>query len=167
MTTNNPKAHAGFKTLLMLVLLAALAIVMYLTDSGLIGTRDGDRAQYQPGGNLHNTQWLMTQARIGSSSITEFKNGAISLNFSTDRISGRVCNSYGGDYTFNGFSVMAEQVAATKMACLEGNVMLVEDAFFATLGSGAQYYIGETGGVKTLELVDIATGNSFIFTEAQ
>ena len=52
------------------------------------------------------------------------------MNFTTDRVDGKLCNSFGGSYTMTGDRLNAGRVAATRMAC-RGPAMTAETAIFA------------------------------------
>jgi heat shock protein HslJ len=53
------------------------------------------------------------------------------------------CNSYGGSYTVDGDSIAFSQVASTLMACLEGEVMQLETAYFNALHAATSYELTE------------------------
>ena len=72
------------------------------------------------------------------------------LNFAADGFSGRLCNSFRGDYTVDGTTISFGQTAATLMACPDP-LGRQEQALFKAFESAASFKISEDGN---LNLVD-------------
>lgn len=64
--------------------------------------------------------------------------------FTADRIQGKICNGYGGNYLFVRGTLTTDQVIATQMACL-GGATAVETAFFRALRQPLKVHRGSAG----------------------
>ena len=54
------------------------------------------------------------------------------LTFTGDRVSGKICNGFGGTYRFTRGTLTTRDVIGTQMACMDGRTQ-VENALFAAL----------------------------------
>jgi len=86
--------------------------------------------------------------KIGDDTIGPDANAT--LNFAADGFSGRLCNSFRGDYTVDGTTISFGQTAATLMACPDP-LGRQEQALFKAFESAASFKIAEDGN---LNLVD-------------
>ena len=80
------------------------------------------------------TRWqLVSYGTAGSETVVT--PGAITLEFvnETDMGGSGGCNSYGGIYEVNDDAIKFSQIASTLVACLDGDVMENEQAFFSAL----------------------------------
>ena len=86
--------------------------------------------------------------KIGNDTIDADANAT--LNFAADGFSGRLCNSFRGDYMVDGTTISFGQTAATLMACPDP-LGRQEQALFKAFESAASFKIAEDGN---LNLVD-------------
>lgn len=81
----------------------------------------------------------------------------MTVNFSRDRIEGKLCNRFGGPYRLTGDRLQTGPLAATKMACPQP-AMGAETAIFALLKGPVRATVSKwgtlvlTGGGKTVTL---------------
>lgn len=82
--------------------------------------------------NLNGTQYR----------LIEFNNSRVSLEkpytilFNNGNISGRICNTYNGEYSINSNKLYATKIISTKMACV-GEAQTLEDSLFKLVNEGA------------------------------
>lgn len=74
---------------------------------------------------LANTQWTVWQVN-GRPVRTE---RPLTVNFTADRVEGKVCNGYGGDYRMTGNQLTVGRVMSTRMACI-GPAQTAETVLF-------------------------------------
>ncbi len=66
----------------------------------------------------------------------------ITATFADGRLSGNAgCNSYGGEYTAAGNTLILSPIASTRMACADENVMAAENSYLTALASASEYAI--------------------------
>jgi putative lipoprotein len=101
---------------------------------------------------LTNTNWRLTQL---AGQLVDNPAGGNAIGFQLDAQNPRMtgfagCNRMFGAYVLGGDALKFDQVGSTKMACLEGDRMQLENRFTAALMQVARWKI--TGEV--LELLD-------------
>lgn len=86
--------------------------------------------------------------RVGDDTLGAEANAT--LNFDADGFSGRLCNSFRGDYTVDGTTISFGQTAATLMACPDP-LGRQEQALFSAFESAASFKITEDGALNLLD----------------
>ncbi|MFD1788682.1 META domain-containing protein [Sphingomonas floccifaciens] len=68
------------------------------------------------------------------------------LTFAADRLSGNICNGFGGAYRFQRGTLTTRDIIGTQMACMDGRTQ-VETALFATLRKPLKVSSGHAGAL--------------------
>ncbi len=89
------------------------------TLKGCGGAADSPRSQ------LANTRWTVWQ--VNGRAIQTYT--PLTVNFTADRIEGKLCNGFGGGYRLAGAKLRVERVISTKMAC-QGPAQIAESTLF-------------------------------------
>jgi heat shock protein HslJ len=91
------------------------------------------------GGELANTYWNLSAAKLEGKTIQFPKAAEVNLVFSEGKYAGKgPCNSYFGEYTSKGADISLGEIGATKRACGE---LEQENAFFSLLSTAKTYSI--------------------------
>ncbi|MBK8562270.1 MAG: META domain-containing protein [Saprospiraceae bacterium] len=91
------------------------------------------------GGELANTYWTLSAAKLDGKTIQFPKAADINLVFSEGKFSGKApCNSYFGEYSTKGSAIELGEIGATKRACSE---LEQENALFTLLSKATSYSI--------------------------
>lgn len=87
-------------------------------------------------------EFAFTGYHAGTNKIREdIKKEGWTVTFGADKkLVGKICNRFSGSFTFLKNVLVAPQVISTKMACLEGNSMEMEQVFFSGLSHGFVVY---------------------------
>lgn len=82
----------------------------------------------------------------------DYGKAAIHFNIKENKVNGNTgCNSFFGSYTVNGDAITFSQMGSTKMACLDGDKMKIEDEILKILSSkNLRYDVAE----QTLNFYD-------------
>lgn len=91
---------------------------------------------------LADTRW--TVATLNGQAVRAER--PLTVNFTADRVAGRLCNSFGGNYTQRSGQLTVGPVTATRMACA-GPAMAVENALFALWRQPVRATIDRTGAL--------------------
>ena len=93
--------------------------------SGCGGAVVGERPGQGGGALLADTRWRISAI---DGRPVRLRTPA-TVDFTRDRVQGKICNGYGGDYRFRRGTLTTERVIATQMYCA-GGASDVENAFF-------------------------------------
>lgn len=102
---------------------------------------------------LTDTQWTVWQVNGRALPATL----PMTVNFTRDRVEGKLCNRFGGPYRLNGEQLQTGGMAATRMAC-QGLAMAAENTIFAMLRRPVRATVSRwgtlilTGGRDTVTL---------------
>ncbi|RIA45879.1 heat shock protein HslJ [Hephaestia caeni] len=97
---------------------------------GLSNDRPGPGGPGRPGASLAGTSWTITAIDGRSVRLDRPAN----VEFTRDRMQGSAgCNRFSGDYQERRDTLIAGQLAVTRMMC-QGNAMTVENRFLKILG---------------------------------
>ena len=89
---------------------------------------------------LSGTSWV-----LDSISSAEIPAGVeVTLSFEEERLSGRACNNYGGDYSVNDESFETGEIESTLMACMEPEgIMDLETAYLRAMWDAQSFTMNE------------------------
>jgi heat shock protein HslJ len=91
------------------------------------------------GGDLANTYWTLSAAKLDGKTIQFPKAADVNLAFAEGKFSGKgPCNSYFGEYFTKDATIDLGEIGATKRACSE---LEQENAFFSLLSKAETYSI--------------------------
>lgn len=102
------------------------------------------------GGTIDGTSWRLSSYTSGSSTTNVPDGVVVDASFKDGKVSGSAgCNAYTATYSTDGAKLTIGQAASTQKLCPQ-DVMAVETAYFAALGSAASY----TATADTLTIFD-------------
>jgi heat shock protein HslJ len=91
---------------------------------------------------LEGPEWQLIAFGAEDMIIYQPEVAVITATFADGQLTGSAgCNSYGGEYTTAGNTLLLSPVIATRMACLDEGVMAAEDAYFNALASAGAYAV--------------------------
>lgn len=101
-------------------------------------------------------EFMIAGYHAGENKIREDLSGnGWSVTFGDDmKLVGKICNRFSGAFTFSKGMVKAEQVISTKMACVDGNIMEMEQVFLSGLSHGFTMFENMDG---TIHVEDVQT----------
>ncbi len=96
---------------------------------------------------LTSSSWLLRTQGTGADQ-QDFTDLKISLNFTADQVSAKVCNSLSGSYKIEGQNIVTDgSIISTLMACLDERLMGAENLISQTLQNNPQFQFGENGSL--------------------
>jgi len=109
------------------------------------------------GGNLENSFWTLTSAKLENQSIQVPKTSETTLVFSDGKLNGKAaCNSYFADYSVQGAMLKIQGLGATKRFC---DAMDLENAYVNLLSKAISY------SVRDAKLEIFSSNGSLVFTK--
>ncbi len=91
---------------------------------------------------LEGPAWQLIAFGVEDMIIYQPEVAVITATFADGQLTGSAgCNSYGGEYTIDGNTLLLSPVVATRMACLDEGVMAAENAYFTALASAGAYAV--------------------------
>ena len=83
---------------------------------------------------LADTNWVLSHYRHDGV-WQDVQDLNVKLNFSTNKLGGRVCNNFGGDYEIIDNQIAANSIAMTEMMCGDEHLMDIEAGLSRLLGN--------------------------------